>query len=130
MQNEEWEMPSAGRTFFLLHSAFFLLPFCMMFADLHLHTTFSDGTYSPAALVAAGQRFGFAALALTDHDTVDGCDRMHAACRAADIEFVPASELTAEARGHELHLLGYYLDTGNLKLLGELAKFQAVRQNR
>src|SRR5262245_17793688 len=102
----------------------------MMFADLHLHTTFSDGTYSPEELVAEGKRFGFAALALTDHDTVEGCDRMQAACRQSDIEFIAASELTAESQGHEIHLLGYFLDTTNSKLLGELANFQAVRQNR
>jgi predicted metal-dependent phosphoesterase TrpH len=101
-----------------------------MFADLHLHTTFSDGTYSPEELTAEGKRFGFAALALTDHDTVEGCDRMDAACRQSGIEFIPASELTAESHDHELHLLGYFLDTKNPKLLVELAKFQTVRQNR
>ena len=101
-----------------------------MFADLHLHTTFSDGTYSPEELTGEGKRFGLSAMALTDHDTVEGCERMAAACRAAGIEFIAASELTAESRNHELHLLGYFLDTTNPRLLAELAKFQAVRQNR
>ena len=45
----------------------------MKFADLHLHTYFSDGTFSPEELVGHGQRLGFAALALTDHDSVEGC---------------------------------------------------------
>jgi predicted metal-dependent phosphoesterase TrpH len=102
----------------------------MMFADLHLHTNFSDGTYTPEELTAHGQRLGFRALALSDHDTMEGCARMAAACAAADIEFIPASELTAEFDGHELHVLGYFLDTTNAKLLVELAKFQEVRQNR
>jgi predicted metal-dependent phosphoesterase TrpH len=79
-----------------------------MFADLHLHTKFSDGTYTPEELAAQAQRFGFKAVALTDHDTVEGCVRMAAACHAAGIEFIPASELTADMNGHELHLLGYY----------------------
>lgn len=101
-----------------------------MYADLHLHTHFSDGTYSPEEVVANGVRFGFAALALTDHDTVEGCARMAAACQAAEIDFIPGAELTAEQKGAELHILGYYLDTGNGTLLAEISKFQAVRQNR
>lgn len=102
----------------------------MMFADLHLHTNFSDGTYTPEELTAHGHRLGFGVLALSDHDTMEGCARMAAACAAAGIEFIPASELTAELDGHELHLLGYFLDSTNAKLLVELAKFQEVRQNR
>lgn len=101
-----------------------------MFADLHLHTNFSDGTYTPEELAAHGSRLGFRALALSDHDTVEGCARMAAACDENGIEFIPAAELTAELDGHELHLLSYYVDTANTKLLTELAKFQEVRQNR
>lgn len=101
-----------------------------MFADLHLHTQFSDGTYTPEELAGHGRRVGLAAMALTDHDTVEGCERMAAACAAQEIEFVPGTELTAEADGTEFHLLGYFLDTSNAKLLRETAKFQTVRQNR
>jgi hypothetical protein len=101
-----------------------------MFADLHLHTHFSDGTFSPEEVVALGKKFGLAALSLTDHDTVEGCARMAAACAAAGIEFIPGTELTAEQDENELHILGYFLDTQNKKLLVEIAKFQAVRQNR
>jgi predicted metal-dependent phosphoesterase TrpH len=102
----------------------------MKFADLHLHTQFSDGTFTPEELAGHGARLGFAALALTDHDTVEGCARMAAACAAAGIEFIPGAELTAEHNDMELHVLGYFLDTQNQKLLAEIAKFQAVRQNR
>ena len=101
-----------------------------MFADLHLHTNFSDGTYSPEELVAQAKRFGFSAIALTDHDTVEGCARTEQACREAGIEFIPGSELTAEHDDNELHILGYFLDTQNPRLLAELAQFQTVRQNR
>lgn len=101
-----------------------------MFADLHLHTNFSDGTYTPEELASHGKRLGFRALALTDHDTVEGCERMTAACIREGVEFIPAAELTAELDGHELHLLGYYFDVTNQKLLTELARFQQVRQNR
>ncbi len=101
-----------------------------MFADLHLHTFFSDGTFSPEEVVAHGKQLGFACLALTDHDTVEGCDRMAAACATEHIEFIPGSELTAEFGDHELHILGYGFDTKHPHLLSELAKFQSVRQNR
>jgi len=101
-----------------------------MFADLHLHTTFSDGTYSPEELVAHAQRQGLDALALTDHDTVEGCARTAVACKQAGIEFIPGTELTAEVDGRELHLLGYFIDTAHPPLLVDMAKFQAVRQNR
>jgi predicted metal-dependent phosphoesterase TrpH len=101
-----------------------------VFADLHLHTHFSDGTFSPEEVVARGHRAGFAALALTDHDTVEGCPRMAAACAAARIEFITGAELTAGHEDTELHILGYFIDLENPKLLTELARFQLVRQNR
>lgn len=101
-----------------------------MFADLHLHTFFSDGTYSPEELAAQARRHGFQAIALTDHDTVEGCEPAARECAAVNIEFIPGTELTAEQGGHEIHILGYCLELGNRRLLSELAKFQAVRQER
>src|SRR5256886_10379585 len=101
-----------------------------MFADLHLHTIFSDGTYTPEELAGRARQLGLAAIAVTDHDTVEGCDRMSAACQPAGLEFIPATELTAEFDDNELHLLGYFIDTQNPRLLAEMAKFQKVRQNR
>jgi predicted metal-dependent phosphoesterase TrpH len=101
-----------------------------MFADLHLHTAFSDGTYTPEELVLQAQRLGFGALALTDHDTVEGCPATAAACATAGIEFITGTELTAEQDGHEIHILGYCVDISNQKLLEEIRKFQSVRQNR
>ena len=101
-----------------------------MHADLHLHTNFSDGTYTPEELAGHAARCGFKAVALTDHDTMEGCERMAAACGERGVEFVPATELTAEHDGYELHMLGYFLDSKNARLQTELAKFQQVRQQR
>jgi len=101
-----------------------------LYADLHLHTNFSDGTYTPEELAGHAARCGFKAVALTDHDTMEGCERMGNACRERGVEFIPATELTAELGGHELHMLGYFLDSKNARLQGELAKFQEVRQQR
>ena len=101
-----------------------------MFADLHLHTNFSDGTFSPEELVGYAVQQKLSAIALTDHDTVEGCARAAAACEAAKIQFIAGSELTAEQDDNEIHILGYFLDLQNEKLLTETAKFQTVRQNR
>src|SRR6185503_11785681 len=99
-----------------------------MFADLHLHTNFSDGTYTPEELAAHAARCKFKAIALTDHDTMEGCERAGAACRERGIEFIPATELTAELDANELHVLGYFLDPQNARLQAELARFQEVRR--
>jgi 3',5'-nucleoside bisphosphate phosphatase len=101
-----------------------------MSADLHLHSNFSDGTYSPEEIVAHAQRLRLKAIALTDHDSVEGCGRAAQGCAAVTIEFIPGTELTAEQEGNELHLLGYFIETENPRLLTQIARFQAVRQNR
>jgi predicted metal-dependent phosphoesterase TrpH len=101
-----------------------------MFADLHLHTHFSDGTYTPLELAVHARSHGLAAVALTDHDTIDGCDQMARACEEQRLEFITGTELTAEAEGNEIHLLGYLIDTTNPALLREMAQFQSVRQER
>jgi len=100
------------------------------FADLHLHTSFSDGTFTPEELARRGGSLGFSALGLTDHDTLEGCGRMAAACGAEGIEFIAGTELTAELNGTEVHVLGYLVDLESRELLSELARFQAVRQER
>lgn len=99
-------------------------------ADLHLHTFFSDGTFSPEELVAQAQRQSLQAMALTDHDTVEGCVPTASACQTVGIEFIPGTELTAEQDGHEIHILGYAIDIEDPRFLLEIGKFQAVRQNR
>ncbi len=101
-----------------------------MFADLHLHTHFSDGTYTPEELAGHARRHGLTAISLTDHDTVEGCARAAAACAQNQVEFITGTELTAELADYELHLLGYGIDPQHPRLLCELARFQNGRQNR
>ncbi|MBI1839827.1 MAG: PHP domain-containing protein [Verrucomicrobia bacterium] len=102
-----------------------------MYADLHLHTRFSDGTYSPEELAQKAADHQLKAIALTDHDTVEGCAPTARACEALQVEFIPGCEFTAAApSGMELHVLGYFLDTRNELLLRELAHYQDVRQDR
>jgi len=102
----------------------------MKFADLHLHTLFSDGTFTPEELVLRAQNCGLACIALTDHDTVEGCARAAAACAAVKMDFIPGAELTAEHEDTEVHILGYFLDVQNKVLLERISRFQSVRQNR
>ena len=102
----------------------------MKFADLHLHTRFSDGTFTPEELVLQAQKNGLACIALTDHDTVEGCASAAAACAAVQMEFIPGAELTAEHDDIEVHILGYFLDIADEKFLARIATFQSVRQSR
>lgn len=101
-----------------------------MHADLHLHTHFSDGTYSPEELAGHGRRCGLAVMSLTDHDTVEGCARMAAACAPLGIEFIPGTELTCDSEGCEVHMLGYFVDPASDRLQQAMGRFQEVRQNR
>ncbi|HAM73425.1 MAG TPA: histidinol phosphatase [Verrucomicrobiales bacterium] len=102
-----------------------------MFADLHLHTRFSDGTYSPEELASEAARHGLRAISLTDHDTVEGVPHMVDACGRRGIEFIPGCELTAQARnGAELHILAYHFNSAHPRFLSELQRYQEVRQER
>ena len=77
--------------------------------DLHVHSTYSDGTFSPEELVERGVASGLRALALTDHNTVDGLNDFFEAA-AGKIEVCGGCEITTEDEGQELHLLGLFLN--------------------
>ena len=78
--------------------------------DLHTHTTASDGKFAPAELVDRAARAGVTVLAVTDHDTMAGCDAAAAACAARGMEFVAGIEVTAVAGERDVHVLGYFVD--------------------
>ena len=71
-----------------------------------------------------------AAIALTDHDTIEGCQRQAEACVEYGIEFIPGTELSTDIQGHEMHLLGYFLDIENEELIRETTRYQENRTNR
>src|SRR5882724_4166889 len=76
-------------------------------ADLHLHTTCSDGAYTPAQLVELARRSGLIALAVTDHDTLAGVEpAREAACNS--LEVICGVEMTTHWHGQELHLLAFF----------------------
>ena len=80
------------------------------FADLHVHTNFSDGTNSPEDAVRLAKDAGLYSIAITDHDTVAALDRAIKAGREYSIEVVPGIELSADMGSSEVHILGYFID--------------------
>lgn len=99
-------------------------------ADLHLHTTFSDGLLSPAELIAAAREAGLGAVAVTDHDATGGLQPALEAGRKLGLEVIPGIELSALQGDKEVHILGYFIDPGNEDLKATLARIIAARRNR
>ena len=95
--------------------------------DLHTHTTASDGRCAPAELVARARNAGITVLAVTDHDTVGGCEAAEAACERSGIRFVSGIEITAIRLGGDVHVLGYFIDWKSPALRSFLAE-QRVRR--
>jgi predicted metal-dependent phosphoesterase TrpH len=99
-------------------------------ADLHVHTTHSDGTYTPAQVVELALRSGLAAVAVTDHDTLDGVPPAQLAAADSGAEVVPGVEISAEHEGRELHLLGYFVRLDDAALLAALRRLRDRRAER
>lgn len=102
-----------------------------MKADLHLHTTHSDGNWSPSDLVAHAIQIGMSVIAVTDHDTVDGIGETLAAANGT-LDVIPAVEINtiwidADGKGQDVHILGYFIDKENRVLLDLLEKQQRAR---
>jgi predicted metal-dependent phosphoesterase TrpH len=98
-------------------------------ADLHLHTTHSDGTYSPAEVVELARRSGLAALAITDHDTLGAIPAARAAAGSA-LEVIAGVEISTEFRGRELHLLAYFVNPTDPALNAALTHIRRRRHDR
>lgn len=98
--------------------------------DLHMHSTCSDGTFAPDELVREAKRAGLTAMALTDHDTVEGTAAARAEARRQGIGFLPGLEISAEFQPGTMHILGYGFDDANAALLERLAYVQRCREER
>ena len=79
-------------------------------ADLHVHTTYSDGSLAPAEVVALGQSRGLAQIAITDHDTIDGIPEAVAAAQNTPLEIVPGVEVSTRLEHAEIHILGLFIE--------------------
>ncbi|TNF51886.1 MAG: PHP domain-containing protein [Deltaproteobacteria bacterium] len=99
--------------------------------DLHLHSLFSDGILTPTELVAEAASLGLRAIALADHDNVDGVPEALAAGLKYDVEIIPAVELSVQWEElSDIHLLGYAFDHKNAALQKALAEFRDFRAGR
>jgi predicted metal-dependent phosphoesterase TrpH len=97
-------------------------------ADLHLHTTASDGRLSPGQLVELAVQKGLNVMAVTDHDTVDGIDAaLKAASNLDDISIIPGVEISTDVPGMEVHMLGYFIDFKSNKLIDTLNELRDSR---
>jgi len=98
--------------------------------DLHMHSRFSDGVHAPSVLVDLAKWKGISAIALSDHDSLDGFPELEAAARQAGVEVISAVELSCEHAGHDLHVLGYGVDVKHAGLQASLLEFRASRERR
>ena len=98
--------------------------------DLHTHTLASDGSDTPAAVVQQAAALGLRAVAVTDHDTFAGLPEALAAGQRCGIEVVPGVELSTVWGGEEVHLLGYFMDTGNAALRALMTRATDERNAR
>lgn len=102
----------------------------MKYIDLHTHSSYSDGTCSPAELVSLAARARLCAFALTDHDTIDGLTEGYEAACKAGIEFVPGIEFSTEYLGKDVHILGLDIDWKSSDFQKQLTRFQNSREIR
>jgi predicted metal-dependent phosphoesterase TrpH len=100
-------------------------------ADLHLHTTASDGRLKPQELVNLALKVGLDVIAITDHDSIDGISPAIAAARAHhSLTVVPGVELSTDVPRGEVHLLGYFIDYTDTNLVNSLGRLRNSRQDR
>ncbi|OGO04893.1 MAG: hypothetical protein A2Y73_00935 [Chloroflexi bacterium RBG_13_56_8] len=101
-----------------------------MTIDLHVHTTASDGLHTPKEVVKMANAIGLQAISICDHDTVDGLPEAFEAARDTGLEVIPGVEISADYRGQEVHILGYFVDHENLPLRDALACSRDSRRER
>jgi predicted metal-dependent phosphoesterase TrpH len=98
--------------------------------DLHTHTVYSDGTFTPAELIALAAERGLDAVAVTDHDTTDGLAEAGTAAAAAGIQLVPGVEFSTVREGEGMHVLCYFMDPAAPEFTAELKRLQEDRFTR
>lgn len=101
----------------------------MGLADLHIHTTASDGRWTIGQILRRAQEQHMSAIAITDHDTVAGLQEL-SALGTYSPEIIPGIEFNTNQAGLEIHILGYFIDIGDHVLQKTLAALRAARENR
>jgi 3',5'-nucleoside bisphosphate phosphatase len=99
-------------------------------ADLHLHSIYSDGTFTPAEILKYAQGFSLSCISITDHDTVEGLAEAFKVLPQFDIELISGIELSSSYKRKEVHILGYFIDYKSEWFLERLEKFRESRKLR
>ncbi len=102
----------------------------MDWVDLHLHTTASDGVLTPSGIVDYAKEKGLKAIAVTDHDTIDGNGEALDEGEKLGLEVIPGVEISAQFDLGSMHILGYFVDIGNRILNEKLSLLQETRAQR
>jgi predicted metal-dependent phosphoesterase TrpH len=103
---------------------------CKKHVDLHIHSIFSDGTCTVGELIETAFQKGLKAIAITDHDCFDGYPLAAELASGLGMEVIPAVEMSSEVDGTDIHILGYYVDTHNPKLIEKLSIMKEARFTR
>jgi len=98
--------------------------------DLHMHSIYSDGTYTTKELVQKAVEMKMKAISLTDHDTIEGVEEMNNHCMEVSIEFINGIEFSTEFFGREIHILGYFIDVTDVELIKKLEYLKKERVER
>ena len=99
--------------------------------DLHLHTSFSDGTLTPTQLVALCAERGLKVICISDHDSTNGLpEAFDAATAYPQMTLIPGIELSTDVPGSEIHILGYFVDHDDSSLQTILGEFRSGREDR
>jgi predicted metal-dependent phosphoesterase TrpH len=99
-------------------------------ADLHSHSTASDGSLTPTELVRLASEIGLRALAVTDHDTIGGLAEARAATRSLGLELIDGVELSVEDNDGRFHMLGYCFDPNSAEMADTLVDLRERRRRR
>ena len=99
-------------------------------ADLHVHTTHSDGACTPGDVVRSAASVGLSALAITDHDTVSAIAPARIEAARVGVELIAGIELTAEMNGREIHILGYFIRPDDPALTAATDSLRVARASR
>lgn len=102
----------------------------MELIDLHVHSSISDGTLSPSDVVSLALSKDLKAIALTDHDTIDGVEEARRAAEGSSLEVVSGAELSCTCKGKEIHMLGLFIDHTSDALKSALLFQRAKRIRR
>ena len=98
--------------------------------DLHIHTNYSDGFYSPSEIVQKAKKYEFEAISITDHDNLTAIKEATEKGNEIGIEVIPGVEISSDIRDREIHILGYFIQTDSIELERYLNFFREERLKR